>query len=172
MTDYDIKNLSEYFEEIHYRYYIDNNGNVYTSLSANTHKIMIDGRRISVKSFKNKMLPLLNDTNAKICQYKDTNYFLMFDGTFLKRLKLNSTNSDEVFVSLIRQKGGNDRGNHYFVSRLLAGVFLGNINEKEVHHLDGNRRNNNLSNLKIMTFEEHRSKGQFKKNHSRQFSND
>lgn len=39
----------------------------------------------------------------------------------------------------------------YRVSRLVASTFLGNVDGKEVNHLDFNRFNNHVSNLEICT---------------------
>ena len=35
--------------------------------------------------------------------------------------------------------------------RLIASAFLGDLEEKEVNHIDGNRLNNNISNLELVT---------------------
>lgn len=167
--NYDIRNISQYFREVHSRYFIDTNGSVYTSLSKNTSRIVIEGEVKNIKSFKKEKANYFNNTNKLLISIPDTNnkYFLMNDGTVLHRI---STRIDEigcVDVSLIRVDGsGNPLGNRYKLHRLMAGCFIGNIENKEVHHKDGNRANNKLSNLEILTFEEHRGKGNFSKNHT------
>lgn len=167
--NYDIRNISQYFREVHSRYFIDTNGSVYTSLSKNTSRIVIEGEVKNIKSFKKEKANYFNNTNKLLISILDTNnkYFLMNDGTVLHRI---STRIDEigcVDVSLIRVDGsGNPLGNRYKLHRLMAGCFIGNIENKEVHHKDGNRANNKLSNLEILTFEEHRGKGNFSKNHT------
>ena len=164
--NYDIRNLSNSFKEIHSRYYIDTNGVIYTSMSRGTTKIMIDGEIIRVTSLRRKLLEELNNTNNQIIRLPNTkDYFLMNDGTILQRLKTHVNDKKEVTVSLIRTHGGNSRGNRYNVARLLAGTFIGDITDKEVHHIDNNRLNNSLDNLKIMTRDEHRGVGNFKLNH-------
>lgn len=167
--NYDIRNISQYFREVHSRYFIDTNGSVYTSLSKNTTRIVIEGEVKNIKSFKKEKENYFNNTNKLLVLIPGTNnkYFLMNDGIVLHRL---STRIDEigcVDVSLIRVDGsGNPLGNRYKLHRLMAGCFIGNIENKEVHHKDGNRTNNKLSNLEILTFEEHRGKGNFPKNHT------
>jgi len=42
------------------------------------------------------------------------------------------------------------------VARFVAGAFIGDVEGKHVHHIDGNRENNKLSNLLIVSPEEHR----------------
>ena len=167
--NYDIRNICQYFREVHSRYFIDTNGVVYTSLSKNTTRIRISNDVINIKSFKKENINYFNNTNKLLIyiQNNENKYFLMNDGTILHRL---STRIDEigcVDVSLIRVDGtGNPLGNRYKLHRLMAGCFLGDIKGKEVHHKDGNRSNNKLSNLEILTFEEHRGKGNYLKNHT------
>lgn len=166
---YDIRNISIYFKEIHSRYYIDTNGVVYTSIAPNTTRIMVDGKRININKFKKENIQKLNNTNNLLTSIPDTNnkYYLMNNGLILHRLSTRIDDIGEVDVNLMRVDGsGNPGGNRYKLHRLLAGCFLGDITNKEVHHKDGNRTNNKLSNLEILTFEEHRGKGNFTKNHT------
>jgi hypothetical protein len=91
---------------------------------------------------------------------------MLNDGKILHRLSTRIDNIGQIDVSLIRVSGHrNDKGNRYFIHRLLAGCFLGDIYNKEVHHKNKNRTDNNLDNLQILTLEEHRSKETFKINH-------
>lgn len=167
--NYDIRNISVYFKEVHSRYYIDTNGVVYTSLGAGTSRIMIDGERININSFKKENITKLNNTNKQIIAIPNTEnkYYLLNNGVVLQRLSTRIGDDGRVDVNLIRVDGsGNDRGNRYKLHRLLAGCFLGDVTDKEVHHKDGNATNNKLSNLQILTFEEHRGKRNYIKNHS------
>ena len=56
--------------------------------------------------------------------------------------------------------------NRYKIHRLLAGCFIGEVKDMEVHHIDQNRKNNTISNLEILSFEKHRGKGSHNKNHN------
>ena len=100
-----------------------------------------------------------------LIRFKDTNYFLLYDGTILKRLKTIVSERDEVSVSIITVDRNNKTGCYFSVPRLVAKTFIGDIEGKEIHHIDRNRRNNKVENLKILTSEEHRGKGKFKLNH-------
>ena len=167
--NYDIRNISVYFKEVHSRYYIDTNGVVYTSMMSNTSRIMINGKYININKFKKENIDKFNNTNKLLIVVPETNnkYYLMNNGLILQRLSTRVNENGVVDVSLIRvDKSGNDRGNKYKLHRLLAGCFLGDITNKEIHHKDGNRSNNKLSNLEILSFKEHRGKNNFVKNHT------
>jgi hypothetical protein len=41
-----------------------------------------------------------------------------------------------------------------YVHRLVAQFWLGNIDKKEVNHIDGNKKNNNMLNLEWVTEKE------------------
>lgn len=40
---------------------------------------------------------------------------------------------------------------HYYVHRIVASLFIGDITGMSVDHIDGNQANNNVSNLRIVT---------------------
>lgn len=165
--NYDIRKIANYFPDIHSRYYIDTNGTVYTSLSPSNHKIMIGGVKRNIRPFVNSNLQTLNRTNRQICAIPETkDYFLMYDGTVLQRLSTRIKENKQVTVCLIKVCGGNDRGNAVYVARLVAGCFIGNVEGKEIHHIDQDRTNNSADNLEIMSMHEHRGIGNFSKNHS------
>lgn len=161
--NYDIRNISVYFHDIHSRYYIDTNGCVYTSLSPQLKKIMVDGERITVTSFIKNHISELNKTDKQIMRFPfSKDYYLMYDGTILQRLKTKVTDNNRAIVHLVCV----EKQKQLEVSRLVAGVFIGSVEGKEVHHKDQNRLNNHVDNLQILTFEEHRGKGHFKDNHN------
>lgn len=164
---YDIRKISDCFKEVHSRYYVDVNGCVYTSLSEGTTRIMVDGKRINISSFRKSTLPLMNtSTKALIPIPNAQGYFLMYNGKILQRLKtMIKTDTNEVNVSIIRAWGGNKTGNYYLVSRLVAGCFIGDVTNKEVHHIDQDRTNNKACNLQILSKEEHRGIGNHKERH-------
>ncbi len=62
-----------------------------------------------------------------------------------KILYQSTSNSGYLFVSLT--------GKHhkFYIHRLLAEMFIGPLGELEVNHKDGNKRNNSLENLEIVT---------------------
>lgn len=164
--NYDIRKISDYFKEIHSRYYIDTNGCVYTSISENVNRILVKGKWINTNLFKKNNLSKLNYTNKLIINIPNTDgkYFLKNDGKILHRLSTRIKDDGSVDVCLIKING-RKQGDRYRLARLLAGCFLGNIENMEVHHKDGNRKNNNLDNLEILTFEEHRGKENHRNNH-------
>ena len=165
--NYDIRRLSDNFPRVHSRYYVDTNGVVYTSIAKDTNKITVEGRRMSVNRFRKSNEESLNRTTKMMVAIPETNnkYYLLYDGTILQRLWTKVKENNEVTVCLICIDG-NKSGNHISVSRLVASAFLGNVEGMEVHHIDRNRSNNKVDNLKILSMNEHRGKGNFRKNHT------
>lgn len=164
--NYDIRNISLYVPIIHSRYFIDTNGVVYTSLSGTTNRIMINGKRYNISGFKKTNLHLLNRNNNMMVQLPYSNaYFLLYDGTVLKRLSTRINSKKEVDVCLTTL-GGRDKGNRWIIHRLMGRVFLGLDFNNEIHHIDQDRTNNKLNNLQVLSKEEHRGKGNYTKNHN------
>lgn len=164
--NYDIRQICNYMPEIHSRYYIDTNGVVYTSMSENTKRIMVDGIRININKLKKQLMTKLDTTNNQIINLTGfPKYFLKNDGKILQRLATRCDESGVVDVCLITLNN-RTKGVRYKIHRLMAYVFIGNPGGKEIHHIDGNRANNKLDNLKLLTFEEHRGKNNFLNNHN------
>lgn len=166
--NYDIRKISDYLRNVHSRYYVDTNGIVYTSISQNTRYICSEGEKFNIRPLRQKYLCQLNKTNKMLCRIEEiTNkpYFFLYDGTILQRLQTTIRDANEVSVCVITIDG-NPHGNHISVARIVAACFIGEIFNKEVHHKDQNRMNNRVDNLSVMTFEEHRGKGNFNNNHN------
>lgn len=155
---YDIRNISNYIPNVHSRYFIDTNGIIYTSISARTSRITINGTLYNINGFKKSNLSLLSRSNPIISLPKANNYFLLYDGTILKRMKTRINKNNEVDVSLTWLDDSHKNNSRIVVHRIMGKVFLGLKEAEEVHHIDRDRTNNKLENLKILTFEEHRSK--------------
>lgn len=164
---YDIRNISVYVPTIHSRYYIDTNACVYTSIGGDNNRILVNGIRYNINGFKKSNLHFLNRSDNMIIPFPQApNYFLMYDGSFLKRLSTRITDKNEVDVCLMTLYGRN-KGERFSIHRLMGYVFLNLKEEEEIHHIDENRTNNKLINLKVMTTYEHRGKGNFTKNHKK-----
>ena len=164
--NYDIRKISDYMKNVHSRYYVDTNGVIYTSMSNFTDKIMVDGKKYYLKKIKNKYLLEMNRTNkmiAKIQEIPNGKYYFLYDGTILHRLSTRIDNG-VVDVSLILVNG-RSKGDRVKVHRIVAQCFIGDIEGKEIHHIDQDRTNNKLDNLKILSIEDHRGKGNHSKNH-------
>ena len=163
---FDIRQICSAFKEVHSRYYVDTTGTVYTSLSPSTSRVTINGERVIITSFRNENLRRLDKNSQMMARFRESEYFLLYDGTILKRMKTQVNPRGEIVISIMRVRNGNKRGNSYTVARLVAGVFIKDVTGLEVHHIDQNRKNNNVDNLEVLSFEEHRSKETFKQKHS------
>lgn len=164
--NYDIRKISDYFREVHSRYFIDTNGCVYTSCGLNTNRILVDGERINMKLFRKNNMDKFNTTNKLIISIPNTKgrYYLKNDGLILHRLATKIDEIGQVDVCLIRVDG-NEKDNRYKIHRLLAGCFIGDVEGKEVHHRNQNRMDNRIENIEILSFEEHREKEKFTRSH-------
>ncbi len=105
--NYDIRKICDYFREVHSRYYIDTNGCIYTSMSANSIRIMIDGVRININKIKKSIVENLNMTNRLLGVIPNTGnkYFVKNDGVVLQRLSTRIDEIGAVDVCLIRVDG-------------------------------------------------------------------
>ena len=163
--NYDIRKICNYINEVHSRYYVDTNGVIYTSMSNATNRIMINGERKNINKIRKNKLEYLNKTNKMIVELEDfKNYYLLYNGEILQRLKTIVKQNDYVEIHLVTIN--NNERKCYSLSRIVAQCFIGNVEGREIHHIDRNRKNNKINNLQIMTFEEHRGKINFKKNHN------
>lgn len=70
------------------------------------------------------------------------------------RIKKQTKNKDGYLKVRI---GFGDISNIVFVHRLVAQLFIGDISNLEVNHIDGNKVNNNVYNLEICTHAENMS---------------
>lgn len=81
---------------------------------------------------------------------ENSNYFVSFDGKIMNRggreLHRYLDRHGYYYVSL--------GGKKYKVHRLVASAFIGDVDGKEVDHIDTNRKNNSLDNLRIVTRKE------------------
>lgn len=166
--NYDIRRISDYIKCIHSRYYVDTNGVIYTSMTNHRDRVMVDGKYYFLKKTRNKYLPNLNRTTNMIAEIKEIpngKYYFLYDGTILHRLSTRKYDDGTVDVSLM-SVNSKERGDRFKVHRIVAACFIGDIENKEVHHIDQDRTNNKVDNLQILSFEEHRGKGNHTKNHN------
>lgn len=81
---------------------------------------------------------------------ENSNYFVSSDGKIMNRggreLHRYLDKHGYYYVSL--------EGKKYKVHRLVASAFIGDVDGKEVDHIDTNRKNNSLDNLRIVTRKE------------------
>ena len=164
----DVRRISHYFREVYSRYFIDSNGVVYTSLGVGTHRVMVAGERVSISGWCHNNVRLLDAQGELMAAIPQApGYYLLYTGAILQRLKTrlaysnsqpNCTNPKKqlVTVGLLRVSAIDSQPSRYYVSRLVAGCFIGDIAGSEVHHVDGDRTNNRVANLQILPFSQHR----------------
>lgn len=83
-------------------------------------------------------------------------YLVSSNGT-MKLITKTGKVRDKV-LTVTHQNNGYVRttihGKNEYVHRIVARVFLGEIEGMDVDHIDGNKENNNVSNLRILTHKE------------------
>jgi len=156
----EIRQACVYIREMKDRYYVTSTGVVYTECKDN--KVMVDGALYRVtKHMRNE------------AKSSDKEFYIPFkalgmkcivlrNGTVLRSLKTRIKECGSVVVSMFNILNVEKK---IYVSRLVAACFIADIAGKEVHHIDHNRSNNNVENLQVLSFEEHRGKGSHKENH-------
>ena len=83
---------------------------------------------------------------------------IIYMSLYIRVKKLsNNTNHGNVYINkdgYLQFTNGKHRGKLYH--RVIYEKFVGNIPEDcVVHHIDGNKLNNDILNLEVMSFEEH-----------------
>lgn len=83
------------------------------------------------------------------------NYFISSDGYVINRWgrKLSVDLNLKGYPRVYLYKEG--KRTRYLLHRLVASHFIGDIEDKDVHHIDGNRRNCAASNLQIWNRYDH-----------------
>ena len=153
-----IRKISIALPHIKDKYYVTDTGSIYVANSSS--KVMKDGERKTVtKHFIKEAQASYNQWQLPFKEWG--NYCVVLgDGTVLRRLTSTvRKDTGQVNISLISTL---DKESKMYVSRVVAAVFLESVDGKEVHHKDRNRKNNDITNLEVLSFEEHRGCGSLK----------
>ena len=82
--------------------------------------------------------------------YKISSFGNIFSIKSNKIMKLNDSSSNRYFSIYLRK---NQKGKGYSVARLVAKAFIPNPDNKRiVDHIDGDKKNNHISNLRWATY--------------------
>ena len=156
----EIRNISTYMRSIKDKYYITCGGVVYTTVYSK--KVMFNGEQ---RTITRHMLDTAKSNDEPFSvPFKDWGLkcIVLKDGTVLRVLKTQIRECGSVHLGIFDIHNVEKR---FYVSRLVANTFICDVTGKEVHHKDNDRTNNCVSNLEVLTFEEHRGVGHHKKNH-------
>ena len=151
----EIRQISPYVQSVKDKYYIADDGSIYCELS--NSKVMKNGEKRRISAHLRRQAMSIDSPKWTI-PFKDwgTYCLVLKNGTMLRRLKtqLKYTNNKYEQVGICLNLITEEQ-KYFYVSRLVASVFIGNLKGKEVHHIDRDRKNNNVSNLQILSKEDH-----------------
>lgn len=97
----------------------------------------------------------LNYTTVTIEGFEHYKLVLLRDGRLIRKMsecKINNRWTEYLYINLPKVTGGYKC---FFVHRLVSQCFIGSVLNMEVHHIDRNQQNNNISNLMVLTPNEH-----------------
>jgi hypothetical protein len=156
----EIRQISIYDRNLKDRYYITSTGMCYTLCK--DRAVMIDGERRKVT--KHQINEAMSSGDDFSVPFKDwgLKVIILKNGLVLRLLKTFVKQCNSVTVCMFDVNNNEKR---LYVSRLVANAFIASVENKEVHHINGNRRDNNCSNLEVLSFEDHRGVGNHSKNH-------
>lgn len=157
----EIRQICVYDRKIKDKYYVTDSGVVYVQVY-NKRVMRQDNRRTVTKHILREAMA---SSQKWIVPFSDWgNYCIVLQsGVVLRRLSTRireKCNSVDVMLITVH-----DVETRRYLSRVVANTFIDSVDGKEVHHIDGDRTNNHISNLQVLTFEEHRGCGNHRKNH-------
>lgn len=150
-----IRRISIYVTNIKDKYYVTDTGTFYVAITSS--KVMKDGHRRAVS--KNCIKQVMGSDKAWGIAFKDWGSYCLIlkDGSILRRMSTYiCKETGAIIAALITTL---DKEVRVYASRIIAAVYLENVEGKEVHHVDRNRQNNSIANLEVLSFEEHRGIG-------------
>lgn len=118
-------------------YYISKDGSLALKKLNNTLYKVEDNVLWRRKSISNKYI-------------KSNINFVVINGEIYRVLKPSENKSGYRFISISE----NGVSTHEYIHRLVAGAFIGDTTNMDVHHLDHNIKNNDVLNLEIITHKE------------------
>lgn len=96
----------------------------------------------------------------KYKQFRNSDYYVSKDGVVINKKTNREVKGHKTNHGYTLFKIGGREGENATLSRMVAEVWLGDVEGMEVHHIDGNKDNNNISNLQILTPLQHTRKHQ------------
>lgn len=156
-----IRQISIYDRNIGDRYYVTDSGTFYTHVKNNKVMKNLDQRTITKHQIKEAM-SLGKDWYVP---FEDWGMYCIVlpNGFVLRRLK--TTIRKDCNSVLIHMNSVSGKELTLYAARVVANTYIDCVVGKEVHHIDSDRTNNSVENLEVLTFEEHRGKGQHSHRH-------
>ncbi len=153
----EIRQIKTAKRNISNKYYISDNGSVYMRNKFN--RVMVDGKRYTISKHMIKEAMAIKDEWYVPIKELGMKVIILSDGTILRRMKTNSIKYKysskiiSVNTSLITTSG---RQFKEYIHRLVAEVFICDINDKEIHHINQDPTDNRVENLAVLTVSQHK----------------
>ena len=147
-----LREINDFKKEVSNGIYIDDKGNVYKEIKYSK------SNRAYRFGMKGKCIFITKEVKEAFDKIKDEELFPIpnYDFIFVTRDKRVLRREDKHINSL-GYDALSSNYKSYYVHRLVFEAFVGEIPKGyEVHHRDENKLNNNLSNLVLLSSEEHR----------------
>lgn len=151
-----IRQISIYDRKISDKYYVTDSGTFYTL--SKDRKVMRDGDRRTVT--KHQIREAISLGRDWYVPFEDWGMYCIVlpSGLVLRRLKTlirPDTNTVVIHLTSVTNKELT-----LYAARVVANTYIGSVEDMEVHHVDTDRTNNNVENLEVLSFDEHRGIGQ------------
>lgn len=161
-----IRRIAIYMPIVKDKYYVSSNGDLLLEKSDNKYRFIVNGKRVACKK---RITQILNEMLEKNEDYRHLNWidntdecsqnsphYILKDGTIL-RVMYQKTDNLNGHNRRVMEIFGIDGHRYRFLShRVIAHCFIENVYNMDVHHINGISYDNRVSNLLVLTPEEHR----------------
>lgn len=156
-----IRQISLYDRRVSDKYYVTDSGTFYTL--SKDRKVMKDGDRRTVS--KHQIKEAISIGRDWYVPFNDWGMYCIIlpNGLVLRRLKTYIRPDVNSVIIHVQNTEGKELA--LYAARIVANTFIEDVKGMEVHHKDADRTNNSVENLEVLSFEDHRGKGQHSKRH-------
>lgn len=151
-----IRQVSLYDRRISDKYYVTDSGTFYVVVKS--RKVMKDAeRKVVTKHHIKEAIAIGKEWFVPFTEW-GMYCIILSNGLVLRRLKTYIRPDCASVIIHMQNVEGKDVA--LYAARVVANTFIDDVKGMEVHHKDSDRTNNSVENLEVLSFEDHRGKGQ------------